>query len=322
MEKYYHFFLMELLNQRTVRGRFLNGRINMNNDLIITGRVRDLGGFSVVRMIPSAKRRHVGPFVFLDHLGPMTIDHSHILDVRPHPHIGLATVTYLFEGRVRHRDSLGSDQVIVPGDLNWMTAGKGVVHSERTPEEDRDSKAGNKIHGIQIWVGLPLEQEECEPYFVHYSKSVLPNLDMSEKLSGKLLIGNYQGISSPVTPLSPTVFIDLYSKNKGEEVISFKEEEIGIFLIAGHCRINDQDLNINDLMVVSDPSTIKMNYTEETRLIIIGGEPFSEPRYIWWNFISSSKERIQKAASDWQNQTMGNVSGESDFIPLPDTPLR
>lgn len=295
--------------------------MSMDTDLIISGRKRDLGGFSVVRSIPSAVRRHVGPFVFLDHMGPMRIDDTHALDVRPHPHIGLATVTYLFEGRGHHRDSLGSSQVIKPGDLNWMTAGRGIVHSERTPKEDRNPADRNRIHGVQIWVGLPVEHEETAPSFVNYQKEVIPSIQISPMLSGKLLVGSSHGVTSPVKSLSPAIFLDLISEKSGTEIISFNEKEIGIFLITGSCEINNQSIDPDDLIVVSDPKNILINFSAGARIIIIGGEPFPEPRYIWWNFISSSKERIRKAAEEWSNQKMGKVAEEDDFIPLPDLPF-
>lgn len=293
----------------------------MEKDLLIRGRKRDLGGFSVMRSIPSPGRRQVGPFVFLDHMGPMLIDKSHAMDVRPHPHIGLATVTYLFEGRGHHRDSIGSSQVINPGDLNWMTAGRGIVHSEHTPNEDRDPSSHNSIHGVQIWVGLPVEHEECEPNFTHYSKDIIPSVQVSKKIVGKLLIGSYQSTTSPVKTLSATIFMDLVSTDEGSETISFKEKEIGIFLIAGNCSINNQKLEPDDLLVIAEPQNIQITFTKDSRFIVIGGEPFPEPRYIWWNFISSSKERIHKAAAAWEKQTLGKVAEESDFIPLPKDPL-
>lgn len=293
----------------------------IERDLIISGRKRDLGGFSVVRAIPSAQRRHVGPFVFLDHLGPMKIDETHLLDVRPHPHIGLSTVTYLFEGRGYHRDSLGSQQVISPGDLNWMTAGKGIVHSERTPEEDRVPNPGNFIHGIQVWVALPIQDEECEPGFTHYSKNHLPTLEITSGLSGKLLIGSYKNIQSPVKIFSRTFFADLECQKDISIELNLDEEEIGIFLIAGKAKINGQDLAIDDLMLVKKASAIQLEASLGTKFILIGGTAFPEPRYIWWNFISSSKDRIKTAAQLWKNQKMGQVPGETDFIPLPSDPM-
>ncbi len=292
----------------------------MEQDLILKGNVRDLGGFAVVRSIPQAKRRHVGPFVFLDHMGPMKVDEYHKLDVRPHPHIGLSTVTYLLEGRGHHRDSLGSDQVISPGDINWMTAGRGIVHSERTPCSEIEAK-NRSIHGIQVWVALPVEHEESEPAFFHYPKDQIPKFRINNFFDSSLLIGSYGENTSPVKTYSPTIFMELSAKNSGVTTVSFKDEEIGIFLVKGSAKINNQALAVNDIIIVKDPSHIEFDLSEESQFIVIGGSAFKEPRYIWWNFVSSSKERIREAAALWEKQEMGQVPTETDFIPLPNIPL-
>lgn len=188
----------------------------MNEDLILMAKEKDLGGFTVARALPSIKRRHVGPFVFLDHMGPMIVDQSHFLNVRPHPHIGLATVTYLFSGEGHHRDNLGSSQIIKPGDLNWMIAGRGIVHSERTPEHHRPQLEGKEMHGLQIWVGLPLSHEECAPSFTHWPKEKLPQFEISKNTSAHLLIGSFNGIHSPAERLSPILFMILNCKQQTE----------------------------------------------------------------------------------------------------------
>jgi redox-sensitive bicupin YhaK (pirin superfamily) len=291
----------------------------MKKDFIIESRSRDLGGFSVNRSLPAPHKRQLGPFVFLDHMGPMKLDSQHALDVRPHPHIGLATVTYLFEGRGFHRDSLGSKQLIKPGDLNWMTAGRGIVHSERTPEEDRNSN--QSLHGVQIWVGLPKEFEECEPSFIHWPQEKLPQFSLSKNLSMRLMIGEFQNHKSPVQVLSKTLFMDLQTDSKVIETLSFEESELGIFLISGEAQVNDLELKKEDLIVVADPQNVKVDLSAGARLIVIGGEAFPEPRYIWWNFVSSRQERIKEAAQAWKNQSIGQVQGETDFIPLPDIPF-
>jgi hypothetical protein len=293
----------------------------MSEDLIISARKRDLGGFFVARSIPSAKRRHVGPFVFLDHMGPMEVDNTHALDVRPHPHIGLSTVTYLFEGRGFHRDSIGSAQMITAGDLNLMTAGRGIVHSERTPQDDKNAQPHKRLHGVQIWVALPTDQEECEPNFFHYPKNTLPDFSIGNSLSGKLLIGSYEKLKSPAKIYSPILFLELHAKAQGKEKLSFNEKEIGLFLVAGECTVNNQKMQVDDLIVVGDPKNIDIQFSADARFVVIGGEPFPEPRYIWWNFVSSRKERIHQAAQDWQNQSIGKVPTETDFIPLPSDPL-
>jgi redox-sensitive bicupin YhaK (pirin superfamily) len=293
----------------------------IEKDFIIESRSRDLGGFSVHRSLPSAVKRQLGPFVFLDHMGPLKIDSTHALDVRPHPHIGLATVTYLFEGRGLHRDSLGSKQIIEPGDLNWMTAGKGIVHSERSPQEDRDPAQKQVIHGVQIWVGLPKEFEECEPSFVSWPKNKMPEINLSQNLKAKLMLGKFQNYASPVKVLSPTLFMDFTCLNDTKEKISFDEKELGIFLISGQAKINNLELKPEDLIVIADPSNIEIDVKKNSRLIVIGGEPFPEPRFIWWNFVSTRRDRIKQAAELWKEQKMGQINGEAEFIPLPNTPF-
>lgn len=290
----------------------------MTNDLIIHARERDLGGFVVHRSLPDAQRRHLGPFVFLDHMGPMRIDEKHVMDVRPHPHIGLSTVTYLFSGRGFHRDNIGSKQLIAPGDLNWMTAGQGIVHSERTPNEDRKASANVTMHGVQIWVALPLKDEDCTPSFTHWSKEKLPKIELTENLTAKLLLGKHGKTSSPVYVHSPILFMDVQCGENINDTLSFEEDEIGVFLVEGACTVNGQTLEQDDLIVVADPKSIKIEVQKGTRILILGGEPFPEPRYIWWNFVSSSKDKIHKAAHAWKNQEFEKVPGETEFIPLPE----
>ena len=296
------------------------------SDFIIKGREKDLGGFSIHRSLPTAKKRQLGPFVFLDHMGPFHVDDQHAMDVRPHPHIGLATVTYLFEGNGLHRDSLGSEQIISEGDLNLMTAGRGIVHSERTPREYRTKDANMTMHGVQIWVGLPTQFEEVEPSFNHYPKATLPLVDLNQSEDGKevlakLMIGEFGGKKSPVKTYSRMLFMDVNPKSNLKTKISFDEKEIGIFLAAGELAVNGQKIEVEDMIVVSDPQNIEIELYENSRLVIIGGEPFPEERFMWWNFVSSKKERIRKAAQDWKDQKMGKVPGETEFIPLPSDPL-
>ena len=293
----------------------------LEQDILISGKKKDLGGFIVSRTLPNVKRRHVGPFVFLDHMGPLQVDHEHLMSVRPHPHIGLSTVTYLFSGRGLHRDSLGSKQIISPGDLNWMTAGRGIVHSERTPAEDISANPKKTMHGIQIWVALPTDQEECEPNFMHYPKDSLPQFTLCEGLSGKLLIGKHENMISPVKTYSPTFFADITVENSVNKTISIAEEELGVFLLEGEATVNEQTLAKDDLLLIANPKQIKIQASQNSRLIFIGGKEFSEPRYIWWNFVSSRRERIRVAAEQWKNQLLGKVAEEDDFIPLPNDPL-
>ncbi|MES2769627.1 MAG: pirin family protein [Bdellovibrionota bacterium] len=291
------------------------------SDYIIKSKEKDLGGFLIHRSLPTAKKRQLGPFVFLDHIGPVSIDEQHAMDVRPHPHIGLATVTYFFSGRGFHRDSIGSEQLITPGDLNWMTAGRGIVHSERTPQEDRHASAQVNMHGVQIWVGLPKDKEECDPYFTHYPKEILPNLQIVDGLKVKLMIGEYGSVKSPVTCASRTLFMDILSEKNLKTKLSFNEVEVGLFLVAGKAVVNDQEMIVDDLMVLTDPSNAEIQFEKGTRFVVIGGDPFLEERFMWWNFVSSSKERLRKAALDWQAQKFGQVPGEAEWIPLPEGPL-
>lgn len=290
-------------------------------NIIIHGRERDLGGFFVHRSLPSAQRRFCGPFVFLDHMGPLEVTEEHQMNVRPHPHIGLATVTYLFDGRGYHRDSLGSKQMITPGDLNWMTAGRGIVHSERTPKEDQIAEPHKWMHGVQIWVGLPVEQEECEPSFAHWPSDSMPRIKFGNNINAKLMIGEFNGTKSPVNCLSRTLFMDLPCTQAGEAHWSFNEQELGLFIVSGKATINGHELKSDDLILVADPKNIDIQYSENTRILAIGGDPFPEPRHIWWNFVSSKKELIHKAAASWKEQTFGHVEGEVDFIPLPNDKL-
>ncbi len=292
-----------------------------SEDFIISSRSRDIGGFQVHRSLPSPEKRQLGPYVFLDHMGPVRVDSQHAMDVRPHPHIGLATVTYLFEGRGIHRDSLGNTQEIKPGDLNWMTAGRGIVHSERTAPEDRQTPSRMVMNGVQIWVALPREHEECDPSFVHWPESNLPKLQLNESIQARLMLGQYKNLQSPVEVKSRTLFMDLKFDKKFQGELQFEEQELGLFLINGLARVQGLDLEPDDLAVVANPKSVQIEVSEGARIIVIGGESFAEPRYIWWNFVSSRKERIREAAEAWKNQKMGQVVDETEFIPLPDTPL-
>lgn len=291
------------------------------NDLLIKGRVRDLGGFSVVRALPYAKKRSIGPFVFLDHMGPMRVSDTSKLDVRPHPHIGLSTVTYLYSGKAYHRDSLGSTQEIKPGELNWMTAGKGIVHSERTPESEIDKNHPKSINGIQIWVALPKEFEKVEPSFTHYGSEVLPHITLAEGLTGTLLIGDHREISSPVKTYSKMIFIEATANTEVSTELNINEKEIGIFLTEGNAIINGKALEVDDLIFIEDPSRINLKLSLGAKIVIIGGMPFPEPRYIWWNFVASEKEDIHRAAQMWKDQLFDKVPGETEFTPLPSDPL-
>jgi redox-sensitive bicupin YhaK (pirin superfamily) len=280
----------------------------------IVPRVRDLGdGFSVRRALPDAKRRSVGPFVFFDQMGPVRLEPGHGLDVRPHPHIGLATVTYLLEGEILHRDSLGSVQAIRPGEVNWMTAGRGIAHSERTPPQLR--AAGPRLFGVQTWVGLPRAAEECEPSFSHHTG--LPVVEEGG-VTLRLILGDLLGLASPVPTLSPTIYADISLAATRRFAIPAKHEERGVHVIEGEVAIGTQPLGAGEMVVLVPGTEAVVEARSAARLLLFGGAPLDGPRFVWWNFVSSSRERIVQAAEDWKAQRFAAVPGETERIPLPD----
>lgn len=288
--------------------------------MLIQARERDLGGFTVRRVLPFAKKRSIGPFVFFDHMGPLKIDETHVMDVRPHPHIGLATVTYLFEGHGYHRDTLGSKQLITPGDINWMIAGSGIAHSERTPVDERKPAPGNILHGIQIWVGLPKEKEDMAPSFKHYPKSIIPDLKISEVSKVKLLIGEYGEAVSPVEAISKTIYIDIDSPKNDRLDFSLPYAEVAVYVVNGEVLVKGEKLSAGDMFILGDSRDLTMTTTAGARAVIIGGEPFSEPRHIWWNFVSSRPERIRQAAMDWKEKSSVKSKGKRNLFPSPTNP--
>lgn len=292
----------------------------MTDDFILMGKKRSLGAFDVVRSLPQAQCRHVGPFVFLDHMGPLRVDKDHFLDVNPHPHIGLSTVTYLVQGRGLHRDSLGSDQIIEPGDLNWMTAGKGIVHSERTPDGEITDPPSKDINGVQIWVSLPKEFEDCEPSFKHYPKEKLPKKVFSDFMEGKILIGDFEGTLSPVKAHSRMLFLELNALAEGNTTLQVFEEEAAIFNLKGTAIINGKKVEEDDLIVLKNPAQIKIEHSDDCILFLIGGKSHPEERYIWWNFVSSDKDKIRAAAEMWEQKKFPLVPGDTGRTELPDIP--
>ena len=292
-----------------------------SKEFVVAGKKKDLGGFSVSRLLPTVQKRSIGPFIFLDHMGPMQVTQNHKLDVRPHPHIGLATVTYLFSGVGLHRDSIGSKQLIEPGDINWMTAGRGIVHSERTPQDVLENLDNQEIHGIQIWVGLPKSQEETAPTFFHHSKKDLPEFSLQGQLNCKLLLGDFNNYQSPVKTFSKILLVDFVATAAETQTIRFNEEEMAILCIKGELEVNSLPVPADSMIVLDTDQITTLKFSEKTRFIAIGGDPFPEPRYMWWNFVSSEKQRIREAADDWKNQKMGKVPDESEFIPLPNDSL-
>jgi redox-sensitive bicupin YhaK (pirin superfamily) len=284
-------------------------------EAVIVSRPRDLGGFEVRRALPSAQRQMVGPFIFFDQMGPAELLEGKGIDVRPHPHIGLATVTYLFDGTIVHRDSLGSLQSITPGDVNWMTAGRGIVHSERSDREIR--KRREKLFGIQIWVALPKRHEETEPDFTHYSGASLPVID-GEGKTVRVIAGSVFGKTSPVKTLSSLFYADATLQPGAALSIGPEHEERAVYLVDGRVEIAGQIFEPGRLLVFSPSETIGVKATDAARMLLFGGEPMDGPRYLWWNFVSSSHERIEQAKADWKAGRFAPVPGETEFIPLPE----
>ncbi len=257
---------------------------------------KDLGGgFVVRRLLPSARQRSVGPFVFFDHFGPVVAppDVSH--DVRPHPHIGLATVTYLFEGAMMHRDSLGTQQLIEPGAINWMSSGRGIVHSERRPESLRGKSYG--MHGLQLWTALPVAHEEDEPSFSHTPASAIPEVNLG-KAKLRVLVGEAFGVRSPVASLSQTLYLDITVDAGGMLELPALTAEMAVFPVEGVVSVDGQNLAARTMAVLQAGETAKVAGPSGARFVVIGGEPLDGPRHMWWNFVSSRKERILQAADD------------------------
>jgi redox-sensitive bicupin YhaK (pirin superfamily) len=279
---------------------------------VIVPKTRDLGdGFQVRRALPVVEKRAVGPFVFFDQMGPVRLAAGKGLDVRPHPHIGLATITYLFSGEILHRDSLGTVQPILPGEVNWMTAGRGIVHSERTPPALR--AAGPAAFGIQIWIGLPTAQEEAEPSFVHVKAKDLPVLDGGLRL----IAGTLHGARSPVPTFSP-IFYAVAELAAGASVtVPAEHEERAAYVAEGEVEVGGRRFPAGQLLVFKSGKDLLVKASLASRVLLLGGEPLGE-RHMWWNFVSSRKERIAQAAADWKAGRFAPVPGETEFIPLPD----
>jgi redox-sensitive bicupin YhaK (pirin superfamily) len=282
---------------------------------VVVPRARDLGGFEVRRVLPSAERKNVGPFVFFDQIGPAELAPGFGIDVRPHPHIGLATVTYLFEGTIVHRDSLGSVQAIEPGAVNWMTAGRGIVHSERSDIELR--KGRQKLYGIQIWVALPKQYEETDPDFMHYAAHSLPQIEGGGK-TVRVIAGSFFGKTSPVRTFSKLFYADAAFDPGASLLLDNEYQERGIYLLEGDVEIHGQRFEPGRLLVFSSGDEIAIKPISAARVLLFGGEPLDSPRHLWWNFVSSSRARIEQAKMDWKSGRFAPVPGDSEFIPLPE----
>jgi len=285
-------------------------------ETVIVPRARDLGGFTVGRVFPSEERQMVGPFILLDQMGPADMLITEKFDVRPHPHIGLATVTYIFDGAIVHRDSVGSEQVIHPGDVNWMTAGRGIAHSERARKEDR-GKTG-RVFGFQTWVALPKAHEEASPTFIHHGREALPEIG-GDGAVVRLIIGSLYGARSPVATLSEMFYADVALDAGARLPIETVHEERAAYIVEGEIEIGGDTFEAGRLVVFRPGDPMVVTARTPAKLILLGGETMDGPRHIWWNFVSSSKERIEEARNDWKLGRFHKVFGdESDFIPLPE----
>ncbi|MER8743327.1 pirin family protein [Mesorhizobium sp. M1004] len=285
-------------------------------ELMVIPNAKDIGGFQVRRALPTAKRRLVGPFIFFDRMGPAILRAGQAMDVRPHPHIGLSTVTYLFDGNIRHRDSLGTEMVIQPGDVNLMTAGRGIVHSERTPEELRG--APMSVSGLQTWLALPDGKEEVTPVFENTAALLLPEID-AEGVSGRVVIGDFQGLRSPVRADTETLYADLRLAPGASVKIPADAEERAIYTLDGDVSISGDRFPAERLLVFRPGDEIVVSSERGAHFMLFGGASLGSPRHIWWNFVSSSKERIEQAKQEWKTGRFDIVPGdEEEFIPLPD----
>lgn len=286
-------------------------------ELMVIPNARDIDGFQVRRALPTARRRLVGPFIFFDRMGPAILRAGQALDVRPHPHIGLSTVTYLFDGKIRHRDSLGTEMVIEPGDVNLMTAGRGIVHSERTPEELRG--APMSVSGLQTWLALPDGREEVAPVFENTASATLPEFD-AEGVRGRVVIGEFDGLKSPVRAASETLYADMRLSPGARVQIPADAEERAIYTLEGEVSISGDTFPAERLLVFRPGDEIVVSSQSGAHFMLFGGASLGSKRYIWWNFVSSSKERIEQAKNEWKTGRFDIVPGdEEEFIPLPES---
>jgi redox-sensitive bicupin YhaK (pirin superfamily) len=286
----------------------------MSEFQVIAARGRDLGGFSVRRVLPADGRQMVGPFIFFDHLGPAEFSPGSGIDVRPHPHIALATVTYLYAGALRHRDSLGTVQDIRPGDVNWMTAGRGIAHSERTPPPER--AAGAAIHGIQSWFALPDGHEDVEPGFAHHAADDLPQLQL-DGVQMRIIAGDGFGLRSPVATLWPTLYVDARLRDEAVLEVPHEHTERAAYVVSGAIAVGAQTVSTGQMVMLDPARTVSLRAIGDSTVMLLGGERFPTPRYIWWNFVASTRERIEAAKLRWAAGQFAPVPAETEFIPLP-----
>lgn len=286
-----------------------------NLGLIIEERSRVIGDFMVGRLLPFRKKRMVGPFIFLDHMGPKTFLAGEEMDIGPHPHIGLSTLTYLLEGEVMHRDSLGTEQIIAPGAVNWMTAGKGIVHSERSPNNNYGEL--NHMHGLQIWVALPKHLEDMEPQFTHVEASQLP-LWKNGNTNFKLIAGKALGKESPVPVYSELFLAEINTELEPLELKADDfEGELGIYILEGSVKIKDEKVGSGNLMIATKDEACSFTISESSKVFLLGGEPLPEQRHIKWNFVSTDPEKIDRAVELWEERRFPVIPGDDGYVPLP-----
>ena len=282
---------------------------------IVAPREHDIGNLVVRRAVPTIQARSVGPFVFVDHMGPAVFEPGAGIDVRPHPHIGLATVTFLWAGTIRHRDTLGSLQDIAPGDVNWMTAGRGIAHSERTPPELRGG--GEPVHGMQTWVALPKPHEEAAPEFHHHAAATLPRFERGGATL-RVIAGRAFGEESPVRVFADTLNVAIDLAPGAEIAIDATHAERALYVLDGEAQLDGADIPRRHLVLPDRGAPAVLRAKTPLKAMLFGGEPLDAPRHLWWNFVSSSKERIEQAKRDWLEGRFGTVPGETEFIPLPE----
>lgn len=282
---------------------------------ILKPHVRDLGGFEVRRLVPAPTHRMIGPFVFFDHFGPVRFPPGGGIDVRPHPHIGLATISYLFEGAILHRDSLGSVQRIAPGDVNWMTAGHGIVHSERTAPEDR--AGGPALHGLQTWIALPKAHERTEPAFSHHPKSTLPEIRMPG-VHMRVVAGSAYGERAPVRTFSETLYVAIEAAAGACFPIPPEHEERALYILDGDATVDGQPIPVGHMAVLPASGEVEVRAATSSTLMLLGGAKMDGERHVWWNFVASSRDMIEEAKVRWREGRFPAVPGETEFIPLPD----
>ncbi len=283
-------------------------------ELMIDPKPRDLGEFFVRRVLPAPDRQRVGPFIFFDHMGPADFGPGSGVNVRAHPHIGLATITYLFDGQIMHRDSLGYSQVIEKGAVNWMTAGRGIVHSERTPAELKET--GSHLHGIQAWVALPVELEESEPRFEHYPAADVPETTL-DGASLRVIAGQAYDLSSPVRTSSETLYVEADLDAGADLTLPRDADELALYVVDGEIDVGDSPVTAGRMAVIQPGCNALVHARTTAKVMLLGGATLPGERYLWWNFVSSSKQRMAKAKSDWREKRFGEVPGEIETMPLP-----